>query len=432
MSDTPAKPDAPRKGHVVARVIIGAARLLIVLALLGAGIYAAYWFRNSTPAAEKTQEVAREEAARLVTIDVVRRADLPVVVRGMGTVMPAREAMITPQVSGAIVSEHDDFAPGGFFRAGEEMLRLERIDYEQVVEQRESDVARAEAALQVELGDQALAREELELLDVDVPEINRDLILRIPQVNRARAEVRSAKAALERARLDLERTRIPAPFDGHVIEREATLGNNVGPGDTLARFVGSHEYWVELTLPVGYLRWIETADGPSEGQSEGSVVRISYDRAWGEDAYREGRIVRRLGELERASKLARVLVSVPDPLAMDEANAGAPRMILGAFVDVEIAGRALANCVVLDRNLVREGDLVWVMGPDDRLVTRSVEVAHRGPREFYITAGLEDGDRVVRTNLTRPVDGMLLRLAEQSASTDEEAVADRGAGAVGG
>ncbi|MEM1424797.1 MAG: efflux RND transporter periplasmic adaptor subunit, partial [Planctomycetota bacterium] len=345
----------------------------------------------------------------------------------MGMVTPAREAVITPRVTGAIVEEHEDFEPGGFFSAGEQMLRVDPIDYEQAIEQRRSDVARAEAALQIELGDQALAREELELLDVDVPEINRDLILRIPQVSRARAEVRSAEAALERAELDLARTRIVAPFDGHVVERLVTLGDNVSSGDRLARLVASDEYWIELTLPVSNLRWIDT---PAPDRA-GSVAHIAFERAWGPGVTRSGVVARRVGELERDSGLARLIVSVDDPLARSAAHAGEPELIVGGFVDVRIEGRALDDCVVIDRNLLRERDVVWIMGPDDRLATRRVDVAHRGPREVYITSGLEEGDRVVRTNLTAPVDGMLLRLAE-TVPTPDDALAARGGSASGG
>ena len=427
MSKETHQPERASRAHPVVRVVCGLLRVAIVVALIGGGIYAAHWFRTSSGTVAQTETVAREEASRLVDVDLAEVATCPVVVRAMGMVSPAREAVITPRVTGAIVEEHADFEPGGFFSMGQQMLRIDPIDYEQAIEQRRSDVARAEAALQIELGDQALAREELELLDVEVPEINRDQILRIPQVNRARAEVRSAEAALERAKLDLERTRIVAPFDGHVVERLVTLGDNVSAGDRLARLVASDEYWVELTLPVSNLRWIDT---PSVDEP-GSVAHIAFERAWGPGVTREGVVARRVGELERDSGLARLIVSIADPLSLSDAHAVKPELIVGAFVDVQIEGRALDNCVVIDRNLLREGDVVWVMGPDDRRVTKRVEVAHRGAREVYITDGLDDGNRVVRTNLTAPVDGMLLRVANATSDTDD-ALAAQGGSASGG
>ncbi|MAY73574.1 MAG: efflux transporter periplasmic adaptor subunit [Phycisphaerae bacterium] len=409
----PTKPAVARGGRrqrarVVLSIVSGAVQFVLVVGLIGSGVYAAYWF-NSTSGTSQKSESTRDEASRLVEITQVQRATASVTIRAMGTVMAARDVTIRPRVTGMIVDQADMFVPGGFFREGEFMAQIDRADYDQSLRQAQTELDRAEAALQIELGDQAVAREELELLEVDIPAINRDLILRIPQVNRAKADVRSAEAAIERADLSLARTRIIAPFDGQVITRAAAVGNNVSAGDALATFVGTEEYWIELAVPVSSLRWIEF---PTESDSGGSVARVRYPQAWGADAEREGVVARRIGRLERGSRLARVLVSVRDPLARGAMREGEPELILDAFVDVEIEGLTIEDACVIDRELIREGDVVWVMSADDRLVTKDVTVAYRGRDEAWITAGLEDGDRVVVTNLTTPVDGMLLRVSD--------------------
>jgi len=406
--------------RMIASVLLGALRMALVVGLVSAGVFAAYWFNTSGGSAERSSE-GREEISRPVETVEVRRGDHPVRVRAMGTVMAARETSIRPRVSGMIVEQAEAFAPGGFFEQGAFMVQIDRADYEQALLQRESELAQAEAALRIELGDQAVAREELELLEVDIPEINRDMILRIPQVNQAKAEVKSAEAALQRASLDLERTRISAPFEGHIVVRSASVGNNVSPGDELATFVGAQEYWVELTVPVSSLRWIQT---PRTAGDASSAALVSYPRAWGPGVTREGRVGRLVGRLEEGSRLARVIVSVPDPLAREASRRGKPELILDAYVDVEIEGRVLEDAVVLDRDLVREGGVVWVMGDDQRLEIRPVTIAYRGRDHAYVTGGLDDGDRAIRTNLTTPVRGMLLR--EASPPSDGEAVAADG------
>jgi RND family efflux transporter MFP subunit len=405
-----------RAGRVVVATVLGVAQFVLVVALIGGGIFAAFWF-NNTPATTAQSIQAREEASRLVVVDVAERASRPVVIRTNGTVMPAREAVLRPRVAGMIVEQDEAFVPGGFFSSGSFLVQIDRADYEQALLQRESDLARAEAALQIELGDQAIAEEELELLGVDVPQINRDLILRIPQVNRAKAEVRSAEAAIRRAELDLERTRIVAPFDGYIVDRSVTIGNNVSAGDALATFVGSERYWIEVTVPVSSLRWIS-----APADAAGSPVTIRHARAWGSAGVREGHVMRRIGRLEQGSRLARVLINVPDPLAKQAANANKPSVLLGAYVDVEIQGREIDDVIVVDRDVVREGDVVWVMGSDDRLVIKPIDIAYRGREQVYVAGGLEHGDRVVRTNLTAPVAGMLLRV--EPAAPPPEALSD--------
>jgi len=409
--------DRPRRrsrAGAVASILGGLLQFALVVGLIGGGVFAAHWFNSTEGMSEKSDE-AREETSRLVVVDVARRESVPVVVGTMGTVRPAREAVVRPRVSGMIVEQAPAFVPGGFFREGEVLLQIDRDDYEQTLLQRRNDVAQAEAALQIELGDQAVAQEELELLEVDIPAINRDLILRIPQVNQAKAELRSAEAAVLRAELDLERTRLTAPFDGHLTDRWVTVGNNVSAGDELATFVGAGEYWIELSVPVSSLRWIETAAAGGEG----SRATVRAPRAWGPGEFRMGEAAQRVGALEEGSRLARVIVTVPDPLAMSPENAGLPELILGAYVDVEITGREIEGFAI-DRDAVREGDVVWVMGDDDRLEIRPVEIAYRGPEIAYVTSGLYDGDRVVLTNLTAPVEGMLLRTSGEI----EEPVAD--------
>ncbi|MFG0304633.1 MAG: efflux RND transporter periplasmic adaptor subunit [Phycisphaerales bacterium JB040] len=390
-----------------ARVAVGVARGLLPLLFIGGGVYVAFWF-NTSGGGVSTNNGERAEAARPVETVAVRPGDHPVAVRAMGSVRPAREAVIRPRVTGMVEWQHESFVPGGFIPGGRVMLELDRADYERLLTQRESELARAEAALKIELGDQAVAREELELLGIDIPEINRELILRIPQVNQAQAEVDSATAAVERARLDLDRTSIRAPFDGTVVTRSVTIGNNVSAGDELATFVGSDEYWVELTVPPSSLRWLQF---PSEAGERASAAVIRNPAAWGPGQTRDGTLKQLVSQLDPETRLARVIVSVPDPGAREIPGVDTPVLLLDAFVDVELAGRVLPGSITLDRQLVREGDVVWVMGADDRLEIKPVEIAYRGRDVAYVVSGLDPGDRVVRTNLQAPVRGMLLREA---------------------
>jgi RND family efflux transporter MFP subunit len=406
--------DADDSRGVLASILVGGLKAMLALGLLVGGVYAAWWF-NATEGRVQASDEERREASRLVETVTVERGETRVFIDAMGVVTAAREATLRPRVSGMIEAQHDKFVPGGFFETDEFMVQIERADYEQALVQRESELAQAEAALQIELGDQAVAEEELELLQVDIPEINRDLILRKPQVNRARAEKRSAEAAVVSAKLDLERTRITAPFDGHVVERLASVGNNVTAGDALATFVGAERYWIDVAVPVVALRWIET---PTDAGERGSPAQVRFPRGWAPDEHREGYVTQRIGRLEEGSRLARIIVSVFDPLARSPENTGEPELVLDAFVDVRIAGRVLDDAVALDRDLVRDDDTTWVMGDDDRLETRELTIAYRGQERAYVVAGLNDGDRVVRTNLTMPVDGMLLRDAADEPTKD--------------
>jgi RND family efflux transporter MFP subunit len=405
-SDAPGGADrkaaAPPGG--VWRMLRAVVRGLLALVFLAAGITLAWWF-NWTEGKAQTGAPA-EESARLVETVEARRQTARVVVRAMGNVRPAREVIVRPRVSGKIIEQSDAFVPGGHFDAGQMLLKIDPSDYQDTVQQRESDLQQAQATLKIERGDQAVAREELRLLEADIPEINRDLILRKPQVNQAKASVKSAKAALRSAEANLRRTTIEAPFDGHLISRSVTAGNNVSQGEQLATYVGSDRYWIELAIPVSHLRWLEV---PGRSGANASLARITNPDTWGEEVFRRGRVTRLIGRLEAGSRMAQVLISVDDPLALSETRADKPRLILDAFVNVRLEGQQLNNVVVIDRAHLRNDDIVWVMNDADRLDVRDVSVVFRGKRHAYVDEGLDDGDRIITTNLSSPVPEMLLR-----------------------
>lgn len=386
---------------------------LPLLILLGAVAIAFYLMRTS-PSAERTP---RPRQARLVQVEKVAASSRTATVQAFGTVQPAREIVLRPQVGGRIVAVDPDFAPGGRFARGETLLRVDPSDYELAVRQRESELAQALADLRVERGNQVVAEREFALLGETLDEQDRDLVLRGPQLETVRARVAGARAALAAARLDLERTVLTAPFDALMRSRAVELGAQVEPGAELATLVATDAYWIEVSVPVDQLRWIRFPGG--EG-APGSPVRVYDEAAWGPGVHREGEVVRLLGDLESEGRMARVLIVVRDPLGTDAAAGIAdadtdgvadapPRLLLGAYLRTEIEGRNLADVIALDRELLREGDRVWLLDDQGRLEIRPVTVGFRASDRVLVTAGLRAGERVVRSDLSAPVAGMPLR-----------------------
>ena len=151
---------------------------------------------------------------------------------------------------------------------------------------------------------------------------------------------------------------------------------------------------------------------------EGAPVTLRHEAAWGPSQSRQGRLQRLVGELDANARLARVLVSVEDPLAL-RAEARTPSLILGAFVRTAIEGRALDDVVRLDRSLLRREDTVWVM-EDGALDIRDVTVLLRDDDYVYLSEGLDQGDQVVATDLATVVDGAALRLEDAAGAETME------------
>ena len=122
---------------------------------------------------------------------------------------------------------------------------------------------------------------------------------------------------------------------------------------------------------------------------------------------RAGRVVRRLGELDPQSRMARVIIEVADPLGL---ASDVEPLLLRSYVQVRIQGPTLESLFALPRSAVREGDLVWVVDAANRLVIREVEEARRLGDQILVRKGLAAGDKVVTSRVASPVEGMALRI----------------------
>lgn len=382
-----------------------ATRVVLVVAVLSAGgAVSAYWLMNR-PTAKRRPAPSQ---ATLVAVSQTRAQAHRVVVRAMGTVVPARHIQLASRVSGEIVRVSPALVPGGRFKAGEKILLVDPRDYQFAVQQHASALAKTQSDMRLEMGQQSVAKREYELLGKEVTAEDKDLVLRQPQLATARAAVSAAQASLDKARLDLERTKVVAPFNATVQSRDVNLGSQISVGTPLASLVGTDEYWVQVSLPVDQLKWI---DIPGTNSEQGSTVRVHHETAWAAGAFRTGTVERLMTELEPQGRMARLLVAVRDPLALKSAPTQRHPLILGSYVRVELVGREVPDVVRVPRTALRDGERVWAMAPDRTLDIREVTIVWSSNSHVYVAKGLAQGDLLVTSDLAAPVQGMALRTA---------------------
>lgn len=377
---------------------------LLPLLIVIAGAIVVFVLMETGPQAQRKE---RPRNARLVEVQTIRHAEKPIVVDAMGTVVPARVVDVRPQVSGEIVAIDAEFVPGGRFVAGQTLIQIDPLDYTLLVRQRKSDVARTKSAYQLEVAQQLVAQREFELLDETIAEDERDLVLRKPQLESAKAAYEAAEALLEAARLAQARTQVVAPFNGVLQNRHVNVGTQVSPSTSLGTFVGTDAYWVEVSVPVDQLQWLEV---PRSKGGVGSAVHIYHEAAWGRDVFRTGHVIRLAPAVEAEGRMARLIVSVDNPLGDEVNERGLPPMLLGTYVRVEITGIHMDQALVVPRTSLRDGHVVWIMNDADQLDMRSVDVLFRGRDEVLVKKGVRLGERVVTTDLGAPVAGMPLRV----------------------
>jgi len=382
--------------------------LFVCALIVAAAVASSYWIFQSEPTAQS--ERATRRSAALVETVVAERGTYRPRLRALGVVQAAQDVILSPSVRGQVVRVLPELVPGGRVRAGEELLRIDPADFEFQVQARESELLQVEAELAVEEGLQIVARQEYELLGEGIDPANRSLVLREPQIASIRARLAGARSALAQARLQLERATVVAPFDGQVLQRSVDVGSQVAPGDRLARIVGGNEYWIQASLRLSDLFWLRFP----ERSEAGANVRVRLATAWPEGVYREGTLATRIGTVDDDSRLANILVTVPDPLGLESDG---PALILGTIVQLEIEGLPIQDVVRLDRDLVRQGETVWVM-VDDALVIRQAELAYSDAEHAYVVSGVEPGEHVVATDLATVSNGLALRRSSASPPTE--------------
>ena len=377
-------------------------RIVLSLFILAAGIGAAYYLKNSAPQTVKRPPV---KLSPTVLIQTVNPSSYQIIVTAMGTVIPAREVVLKSRVSGEIVKIHPEFTEGGFLKRDMRIIQIDPKDYELALARKRSAVTDAEYALKLELGHQAVAKREWELLNQGKPaqDMEEELALRQPHLNKARADLAAAEAELEAAMLDLERTHILSPFNAMVRSKSVDLGSQVTPQESLAELVGTDAYRIQASLPTDRLEWI---DVPVQAGDRGSKARIIY----GQGHECSGTVIRLMGDLATEGRMARILVEVADPLGLKASNQDRAPLLIGEYVRVNILGRKLDNVFQIPRTALKDNSSIWIAKENKVLKIRKVRPVWRDADVVLLQDGLKPGEQLIVSDLPAPVEGMTIRV----------------------
>lgn len=393
---------------------------IVVLLALGAGVAGFMALNGARTMPSRQAQIGPKPTAVSVTHPV--SAQERVVVSATGSVVGARTLTVVPRVGGEVIERHAQLVAGGRVAAGDVLLRVEPKDYDLAVRIRRSDVKNAEANVDVEKAEKAVAEAEWARIadSVQPTPQGRRLALREVQKESAEAALQSARAALSAAKLDRERTTITAPFDAIVLDSSIEKGQVINIGSPVATLVASDAFWVRVSLPVDRLGWLQIPGVSCDGEGCGSLVHVSQS-VGGQEQTREGRVLRLLGDLDPVGKMARLLVEVPRPL---ETNEDRPLpLLLGAYVTVALDGPRLDDVVAIPRATVRDDGSVWVV-EDGKLSFRDVDIVWSAGDQHFVRGALRPDDEVVTSRIVVPVEGMAVAVNDASTSKQTLATAE--------
>lgn len=393
--------------------------IILVLAVLVAVILGA---NRSTP-----ERGGPERLPVLVDYETVTIADQRFSVESQGAVQPKYDTRLVAEVSGQVVHVADRFVAGGFFESGDILVRIDPSDYETARQEAQANLARAEAAVAEERARGRVAEAEWRsITEGEIPSLG----LREPQLASELAALQSARAQLDQAERNLERTYIRAPFSGVLQSKDVNLGQYVATNTEVGNLLATEVAEIRLPLTEIDMAFLDVPTG-LQPDAAGPAVTIAAEIA-GQRYQWQGSMVRTEGVVESSSQVTYGVVEVRDPY-----NRQGPThdraLPFGRFVEADVTGITMANLIELPRVAVDSAGYVWVISEDDEriLERRKVQIERRDRQSVYISDGLEEGEKVLTTQLDNPIDGQRVRIASDAEETDDaeedtDAVSDDG------
>lgn len=373
---------------------------IVIVALAG---YVAWEIYDNRELPEAT---VQEKSIPVVEVFRAEAHTASLVVKALGTVEPRTESRLVSEVAGRIKQLSPALASGGFFGEGELLLEIEGIDYVAAVQEAIANVARAEAALAREEADAEVAQKDWETIGQGRQAT--PLVLHVPQLKEARANLGSAEARLEMARRDVERTKIRAPYDGRVRSRLVDRGEFVSRGTVLAEVFAVDYAEIRLPVPDDQLPLLEL-DIHGEFTSGGVGPEVSFSAQFaGELRTWSGRIERIEGAIDARTRSVILVARVDDPYGRHTEGTGPP-LPAGLFVEAVITGRTLDEALMIPRSALRSGDTIFVLNESNELEVRTIEKLTASDGKVIVSSGLAAGERVIISPLELPIEGMQMQ-----------------------
>jgi multidrug efflux system membrane fusion protein len=323
-----------------------------------------------------------------VTPGVVDTRDMPQFLQGIGTVQAFNAVTVKTRVDGPIVNVA--FTEGQEVKQGARLFQIDPRPYQAALEQAQAAQEKDAAQLETAKGD--LVRygrlvgpgfQTRQSFDDQ-----RGLVAQL------QAAVKGDQAQIDTAKLNLGYTDITSPIDGRLGARLVDVGNLVHAGDNTALVTISQirPIFVSFTLPQDTLDEIRHY----QAQAPLDVVALSGD---GKTQLGEGKLTLIDNAIDQTTGTIHLKAAFAN---QDE------RLWPGAFVNVRLVLRMRRGVPTVPSQTVQQGpngDFAYVIGKNDMVERRSVEITAVQDGIAVVGKGLKPGEHVVVEGQYRLTDG---------------------------
>jgi membrane fusion protein, multidrug efflux system len=343
----------------------------------------------------------------LVEVAEVRQQSIPIVMEFPGTLKAIRVVDIIPRVSGYIFKRY--FTEGDYVKEGQPLYLIDPRPYQAKLDELTAQLERDQASLAFWKSEsQRYARmAKVGAASKEKAEGTRARSLEM------KAKIDADKASIENARLDLSFTRITAPFDAKIQQTRVNVGALVQKQkDVLTTLVQTDPIYVIFSISrnkvfdIQLLERHRSAAGRKEGVGQLTVEVLLPD---GSVYPHRGTVDFISAQVDPSTGSVLVRAIVPKvrerPMNIDliPGQYAQVRLFLGEDPDaLLIPGQALVE--------TQAGTHVFVVGKENKVESRVVEVGTSYKQQWVIRKGVKKGERVITEGMQKVKPGMAVRV----------------------
>jgi RND family efflux transporter MFP subunit len=333
-----------------------------------------------------------------VEVAPVIQKDVPVQGEWIGTLEGYVNAQISPQVNGYLIRQ--DYHEGAVVKKGQVLFAIDPRPFQAVLDQAKAQLAQAQA----QMGNAEL-NVKRDIPEAEAHAIPRSLLDTDTQSLRgAKAAVEAGQAAVEQAELNLGYTRVVSLVDGIAGINTVQVGNLVGPSTVLTAV--SQVSPIKVYFPISEQEYLRMADGGGPGSvdfiTHASRIPLQLTLADGSIYPHPGRIIFADRQVNTQTGTIQIVGEFPN-----SRNLLRP----GQYARIQASTGKLTGALLAPQAAVSQTQgsyQIAVVGSDNRVQLRSVQVGPRVGTLWVITKGLNPGERVVAVGADQTKDGELV------------------------
>jgi membrane fusion protein (multidrug efflux system) len=357
-----------------------------------------------------------------VTVLTVERKDVPVTAVYVAQTQSSQAVNIQARVSGFL--DKRVYTEGAVVRAGQVLFQMDQKPFQAQVDAQQAALQRNQAALDVASAN--LAR--IKPLAQQNALSQKDLDDAQGQYEQSAAAVEQGKAQLQEAKLNLSYTTIRSPVDGVSSFAAVADGTYLNPQNAQLTTVSVlTPMWVNFSVSENDLERIR--NDVKRGLvrlPEGGRFSVEIEMADGSLFPYTGQITFADPSYNSATGTFLMRATVNNPAGVLRPN---------QYVRTRLKGAVRPNAIVVPQRAVQQGakgHFVWVINKENQAELRPVVVGDWYDDLWFISEGLEAGERVVVDGGIRLTQGTSVKAAPWVAPVRTEAVRDVQAAVPGG